>query len=298
VETEREESGEDELEPLAPVRSLADVVERVRARRGPVQLAGLRGAAGALVAARLVGALAPRAALALAPDSKRADVLLEDLRVALGEPPPEEGGRVRPFPRHDTAPYDRFSPQPFVTAQRMDVLYRLLDPGAGPTLVVAPWTALALRVPARAAVRARTLRVEAGQTLEREAFLAALALGGYTRQALVEERGEFAVRGGIVDFFPPERARPLRVELLGDEVESLREFDPASQRSEAALGRAVIPPARELLFDRALAVERNIVDCLLEDREVGLILETAPDRAAVENPICLGPRCSDRCAFG
>ncbi|HEX2484544.1 MAG TPA: transcription-repair coupling factor, partial [Myxococcota bacterium] len=248
---------EAEEEPLAPVRSLPDVVKRVRARRGAVQIAGLRGAAGAVVGAHLAQALAPPAVLALAPDSKRADVLLEDLRVALGEPPPEEGGRVRPFPRHDTAPYDRFSPQPFVTAQRMDVLHRLLEAPAAGIVVVAPWTALALRVPARAALRARTLRVAVGQRLEREAFLAALAQVGYARQSLVEERGEFAVRGGIVDFFPPERARPLRIELLGDDVESLREFDPASQRSEVSLERAVVPPARELLFDRALAVERG-----------------------------------------
>jgi transcription-repair coupling factor (superfamily II helicase) len=193
--------------------------------------------------------------LFLAADSKRSDVLLEDLRSALGEPPPEEGGRVRPFPRHDSAPYDRFSPQPFVTAQRMDVLYRLLA-GERP-IVVAPWTALALRVPARKAVEARSLRIAAGQTLERDALAASLALAGYTRQPLVEERGEFAVRGGIVDFFPPQRARPVRIELLGDEVESLREFDPASQRSEAPLERVVAPPARELLFDRELVVERG-----------------------------------------
>ena len=105
-------------------------------------------------------------------------------------------------------------------------------------------------------MRARALRVERGARLERDALAAALVLAGYARQPLVEERGEFAVRGGIVDFFPPQRARPVRVELLGDEVESLREFDPASQRSEAALARVVAAPARELLFDRDLVVER------------------------------------------
>jgi len=98
--------------------------------------------------------------------------------------------------------------------------------------------------------------VERGAHLERDVLAAALVLAGYTRQPLVEERGEFAVRGGIVDFFPPQRARPVRVELLGDEVEALREFDPASQRSEAALQRVVAAPARELLFDRDLVVER------------------------------------------
>jgi len=265
---QRSEGGESEGPgPQAPVRALADLVERVGGRRGPVEIAGLRGAAGAVVGAHLVRALATGPVLALAPDAKRADLLLEDLRVALGEAPPEEGGRVRPFPRHDTAPYDRFSPQAFVTAQRMEVLHRLADPGAPPPVVVAPWTALALRVPARAALRARSVRIEVGQALERESFLAALALAGYVRQPLVEERGEFAVRGGIVDFFPPERARPLRIELLGDEVESLREFDPASQRSEAALAGAVVPPARELLFDRDLVVERGPALRALAERQ-------------------------------
>jgi transcription-repair coupling factor (superfamily II helicase) len=201
----------------------------------------------------------------LAADSKRADVLQEDLRAALGEPPADQGGRVRAFPRPDTAPYDRFSPQAFVTAQRMDVLYRLLastEPpegaeAAAPPVVVAPWTALAQRVPARSAVRARSLHVAAGAEVERDALAAALALAGYLRQPLVEERGEFAVRGGIVDFFPPQRARPVRIELLGDTVESIREFDPASQRSEATLPHVVAPPARELLFDRELVVERG-----------------------------------------
>jgi transcription-repair coupling factor (superfamily II helicase) len=248
------EQGAPELPGLAPVRDLGDVAERVRRRRGAVQLVGLRGAAGAVVGARLALAHGAAPLLFLAADSKRADVLLEDLRSALGEPPAEEGGRVRPFPRHDSAPYDRFSPQPFVTAQRMDVLYRLLA-GERP-VVVAPWTALALRVPARSAVEARSLRIAKGALLDREKLTAALALAGYTRQPLVEERGEFAVRGGIVDFFPPQRARPVRIELLGDEVESLREFDPASQRSEAPLEAVVAPPARELLFDRDLVVDR------------------------------------------
>jgi transcription-repair coupling factor (superfamily II helicase) len=251
-----------------PGRDLADVAARVRLRRGAVQLAGLRGAEGAVVGARLAQAAAGRPALFLAPDSKRADVLLDDLRAALAEPPAEEGGRVRPFPRHDTPPYDRFSPQPFVTAQRMDVLYRLLGDEPPPPIVVASWTALALRVPARAAVRARSLRLAVGGSLERDALATGLVLAGYARQPLVEERGEFAVRGGIVDIFPPQRARPVRIELLGDEIESIREFDPASQRSEAPIAAVVAPPARELLFDRELIVERGPALRALAERQV------------------------------
>ena len=251
---------------------LREVALRASRRAGPLRLTGLRGAARAAVGARLVEAHGERPAIFLAASAKEADALLDDLRTALGEPPPESGGRVRAFPRHDTLPYDRFSPQPFVVAQRMDVLYRWLAsaPGAPDAsgirsapnrepapIVVAPWTALALRVPSRELVRARSVHLEVGQTIDRDALVETLVAAGYARMPIVEERGELAVRGGILDLFPPQRARPLRIELFGDDVESIREFDPASQRSERTLDHAVAPPARELLLDRALLVDRS-----------------------------------------
>ena len=209
--------------------------------------------------ARLIEACDGATVLFVAPDSKKADTLAQDLRIALGDPPAEQGGRVREFPRHDTAPYDRFSPQPFVTAQRMEVLHRLLEAGTGgaPPVIVAPWTALAARLPSRAAVAAHSVRLDVGAELDRDALVASLVGAGYTRQSLVEERGEIAVRGGILDFFPPQRARPVRLELVGDEIESIREFDPASQRSEGGLECVIAAPPRELLFDRALVVTRG-----------------------------------------
>ena len=270
---------------LAARRSeLAGLAAAVRGREAPVYWSGLRGAARAVVGARLVEAHAGVPALFLAPTAKEADALLEDLRTALGEPPPEEGGRVRPYPRHDTGPYDRFSPQAFVTAQRMDVLHRLLaatggDGSEAPPVVVAPWTALLLRVPARSVVRERSVRLGVGDNIDRDALVATLVGAGYARQPLVEERGEIAVRGGIVDLFPPQRARPLRVELLGDEVESIREFDAASQRTEGKLDRMVAPPARELVAQRDVVVERGAALRALaehqglEPREVDALLD-------------------------
>ena len=237
-------------------KSLDEIVERAIARRGALRLTGLRGAGRALVAARLVLAEPDRCALYLAADARSADAAAEDLRVLLGEPPAEQGGRVRPFPRPDTLPYDRFSPQPFLTAQRMDVLYRLLAEREG-LVVVAPWTALALRVPSRDAVRTHAVEIEVGKPVDRDELVARLVGAGYARMPLVEERGELAVRGGIVDLFPPQRARPVRIELLGDDVESIREFDPASQRSQERLGRVVAPPPRELLPDRALLIDQG-----------------------------------------
>jgi transcription-repair coupling factor (superfamily II helicase) len=250
-------------DPDTRLRDLADVVARVASREGLVRLTGLRGAAKAVVGARLVAAHAGRPVLFVTPTAKAGDALLEDLRTALAEPPPEEGGRVRPFPRHDTVPYDRFSPQPFLVAQRMDVLHRWLacqtpgDASEPAPVVVAPWTALALRVPTRARIAARSVRLAVGEEVERDALVETLVAAGYARQPLVEERGEIALRGGILDVFPPNRARPVRVELLGDTIESIREFDPASQRSQKPIDACVAPPPRELLVDREWVVLRG-----------------------------------------
>jgi transcription-repair coupling factor (superfamily II helicase) len=243
-------------------QGLEKLARELLSREAAVRLTGLRGAARAVAAAELARAHGDRPLLVLVPSAKAGDRFAEDLRTALGEP---EEGRVRPFPRHDTHPYERFSPQPFVVAHRMDVLYRWLASaragsamaGEPAPVVVAPWTALSLRVPSRDAVRARCVHLEVGQTLDRDALVQTLLSAGYARMPLVEERGELAVRGGILDLFPPQRARPVRVELLGDEVESIREFDPASQRSQEKLGYAVAPPPRELLFDRGLVIRRS-----------------------------------------
>jgi transcription-repair coupling factor (superfamily II helicase) len=252
-------------EPVIGFEALEDLAGQVLARSRTVRLTGLRGAARAVTVARLVKAHGDRPLLVLTPNSKAADAFEADLRGALGEAGP--GGRVRSFPRHDTHPYERFSPQPFVVAQRMDVLYRWLAnpaPGADTPaarepapVVVAPWTALAARVPAREVVRAKTVHLEVGQVLDRDRLVEVFVGAGYQRMPLVEERGELAVRGHVLDLYPPHRELPLRIELLGDEVESLREFDPASQRSQESLSYAVAPPPRELLFDRSLVIERG-----------------------------------------
>ncbi len=236
------------------------LVRRVLGRERSLRIGGLRGAARALVTARLAALHGDRPLLVLVPDSKAADGFADDLRAHLGEA--ESGGRVRPFPHHDVHPYERFSPQPFVVAQRMDLLYRWLatNSGAGvepAPIAVAPWTALDLRVPSRETVRGKSVHLEVGQTLDRDALVEVLLSAGYQRMPLVEERGELAVRGHVLDLFPPHRERPIRVELLGDDVEQLREFDPASQRSEASLSYVVAPPPREILFDRSLVIDRG-----------------------------------------
>lgn len=240
--------------------TIQHLCEQAAERETPLRLAGLRGSASVLVAAEAVRTSHAPAHLLLAPTSRIADQWLAELRVALGER--EHESRVFAFPSHDTLPYERFSPQGFVLAQRTAVLYRLLLAGgpqgraASAPVAVAPWTALAPRLPSRDGLRSRTVHLEVGQRIDRDAFCVQLETAGYRRMPLVEECSEYAVRGGIVDVFAPAYPWPLRLELLGDELESIRGFDPASQRSQQSLSHAVLSPPRELLFDREGVLDR------------------------------------------
>ena len=243
------------------LKSLEEISRKLSSREGPVRLSGLKGGARPAALAELARAHGDRPMLVIAPSSKACDALADDLRSLLGGDDGEAAARIKSFPRHDTLPYERFSPQPFVVVQRMELLYRWLsDAGesapAAP-ITVAPWTALTLRVPSRDAVRAATVHLEVGHEIDRDTLIDRLVQAGYARMAIVEERGEVAIRGGILDIFPPHTALPLRVELLGDEVESIREFDPATQRSQEKLDRAAAPPPRELLFSRERVIDRG-----------------------------------------
>ncbi len=105
--------------------TLDDLSKRLHERETPARIVGLRGAARAVAVAHLARAHGNRPVLVLVPTAKAGDAFVEDLQAALGESPEE--GRLRAFPRYDTQPYERFSPQPFLVAQRMDVLYRWLS---------------------------------------------------------------------------------------------------------------------------------------------------------------------------
>jgi len=233
------------------------------------RLTGLRGASKRVVASHLIRAHGDRVVVYVTPHSRAADSAIVALRGLLGERNGES--RIRSFPRHDTLPFDRFSPQPFLVSQRMEVLHRLQRATRGapgnpdssdasdgpPPIIVAPRAALSLLVPSRDRLLRSTLRISVGESLDRDVLVARLVGLGYQRMALVEEPGEIAVRGDIIDVFPPQAATPLRIELWGDEVDSIRSFDPASQRSQAKCSTALLPPPRELLFDRESVIDRS-----------------------------------------
>ncbi len=153
------------------------------------------------------------------------------------------------FPALDTLPFDRVGPGEEATRQRLRTLVRLL--AGSPGVVVTALPALLRPTLAPAWLAARQLRLVPGATLPLERVVAELAALGYRRESAVTLPGEFARRGGIVDAFPLDRARPWRAEWVGDVVDGLWSIDPESQASRAGLPSVAVTPARELPLDPA-----------------------------------------------
>jgi transcription-repair coupling factor (superfamily II helicase) len=193
--------------------------------------------------------LAERAAplLVVTPRTSEAEALADGLGAFLGE------GRVAVFPAWETLPHERLSPQPATVGRRLAVLDRLVRPEAHDEPL------LAVVAPVRAALQPMdpALGTRAPITLDErwvgfDDLVEGLAALGYTRTPQVESRGEFAVRGFIVDVFPTAGDHAVRVEFFGDDVESLRTFGVGDQRTIEPVERVVVDPARELVLDQGL----------------------------------------------
>ena len=149
------------------------------------------------------------------------------------------------FPRWETLPYEATAPHVGLIARRMNALHQIRTLPAAK--VVTSVDALMQRLmPVDTFVRTM-LTFKVGAAIERETLTAGLLRLGYRRVSVVEIPGEFSIRGGIVDIFSTAYTEPLRVEFLGETVESLRLFDPATQKSTAKMDRAIVLPAREYL---------------------------------------------------
>ncbi|WP_405617092.1 transcription-repair coupling factor [Streptomyces sp. NBC_01511] len=209
----------------------------------------------------LVGppAARPFAVAALARDAGRTVLAVtatgreaEDLAAALRSLLPPDS--VAEFPSWETLPHERLSPRSDTVGRRLAVLRRLAhpradDPGAGPVgVVVAPIRSV-LQPQVKGLGDLEPVSLRGGGTADLNEVTRALAAAAYSRVELVEKRGEFAVRGGILDVFPPTEEHPLRVEFWGDDIEEIRYFKVADQRSlEVAEHGLWAPPCRELLL--------------------------------------------------
>jgi len=180
--------------------------------------------------------------------SEQAEALYQDLRFFFGESDatPLLERRVSLFPAYGVEPFAEVSPPPEIVAQRIEALFQLQQ-GKQP-LVVAPVEALLQKVAPRKSLGERWKYLAVGEELDREALARELVDWGYRRVGLVEDCGDLAVRGAVVDVFPPAHGAPVRLELEGDRIVSLHSFDPATQRSLAALSEVLILPVREFLL--------------------------------------------------
>ncbi|MGP4112241.1 transcription-repair coupling factor [Streptomyces sp. 4N509B] len=176
----------------------------------------------------------------------------EDLAAALRSLLPPDG--VVEYPAWETLPHERLSPRADTVGRRLAVLRRLAhpsadDPTAGPVSVVVAPIRSVLQPQVRGLGELRPVALRSGDSADLGEITEALAAAAYSRVELVEKRGEFAVRGGILDVFPPTEEHPLRVEFWGDDVEEIRYFKVADQRSlEVADHGLWAPPCRELLL--------------------------------------------------
>ncbi|ODT63717.1 MAG: transcription-repair coupling factor, partial [Phenylobacterium sp. SCN 69-14] len=156
------------------------------------------------------------------------------------------------FPAWDCLPYDRIGPSAGVAAERMTALARLAKgmDAKKPALLVTTVPALLQRVPPRSAVEGAAYSATVGNVVEIADLERYFAINGYQRASTVSERGEFAIRGGVIDVFPPNADEPVRLDLFGDTLESIRAFDPETQRSTRQLKDISLLPVSEALLDK------------------------------------------------
>ncbi|MHB8720317.1 MAG: transcription-repair coupling factor [Steroidobacteraceae bacterium] len=197
----------------------------------------LYGAAAALAIAE--GAAQAHAPLiVIAQSSREAEALSDEIRFFAGS-----GMTVRVFPDLETLPYDGFSAHPDITSSRLATLAELPRARRGVWLVAID--TLLQRLAPRSYVEAYSLKVHVGETLDLEALRAQLASAGYAAVTQVVAHGEFAVRGSLIDVFPMGSDTPYRIDMLDRDVDSIRRFDPDTQRSLEKLDRIELLPARE-----------------------------------------------------
>lgn len=199
------------------------------------------GASAALCLAEF--AAEPQLLVVLTEDTAQASTLARELPFFL---PPE--CEIMQLPDWETLPYDNFSPHQDIVSERLRTLFQL--PQAQRGVLVVPMPALMQRLPPRHYIQANSLLLSEGQSLDSDGLRQALVKSGYGLVDTVFEHGEFAVRGSLIDIFPMGSKLPLRIDLLDDEIDTLRCFDPETQRTVEKLGAVELLPAREFPLDK------------------------------------------------
>jgi transcription-repair coupling factor (superfamily II helicase) len=209
----------------------------------------------------LAAQLAVRQSLVVvvAADDAAARELESDIRFFIGgERDATELDAIAPLPGIDVSPYADLSPDRSCIVERVATLYRLTKPELRPRVVVTSAEALARRTLAPQELANRGLTIKQGDTIDRDQVAALLVAGGWARTPVVDEPGTFALRGGVIDVYAPLAPHPVRIELFGDEVESLRWFDAESQRTLRQVDHVHLHPVRETITTGARDVRTRL----------------------------------------
>jgi transcription-repair coupling factor (superfamily II helicase) len=230
-----------EVRGLQRARSWRDG-EEVKTGAGRIRVSGLTPTGKALFSTLLHRA-ASRAIVFVVSDNRAVDELLPVLRSLA-----DLSGAVSPdaivgLPAYDVVPFENLSPHPEIQEARASALWKIATGAAEIVITTHAATAMRLREGNFYADLAKVIR--RGETIDPDRLLEHLRLAGYSQVDVVEMPGEFAHRGGLLDIYPPELDRPVRIEFFGDEVESIRKFDPETQRSAAVTDEIVLLPLTE-----------------------------------------------------
>ena len=181
----------------------------------------------------------------IARDDKRMSAMAEALAFFAPDVP------VIKFPAWDCLPYDRVSPNADVAAARMATLAALVHDMPTGFVLLTTMNAATQRIPARGILKEAAFRAEVGRRIDEAALRNFLVRMGFTQAPTVMEPGDYAIRGGIIDIFPPGHASPVRLDLFGDVLDGARRFDVATQRTTEKLGMIELAPVSEVILDDA-----------------------------------------------
>ncbi|MEM9709168.1 MAG: transcription-repair coupling factor [Pseudomonadota bacterium] len=181
----------------------------------------------------------------VARDDRRLQAMADALAITAPDLP------VLRFPGWDCLPYDRVSPNADISAARMATLAGLLAGGPERFILLTTLNAATQRIPARAVLGQASFAAHVGDRIDEAALRAFLVRMGFVQSPTVTEPGDYAVRGGIIDIYPPGETGPIRLDLFGDVLDGARRFDPVSQRTTEKLDRVELAPVSEVILDDA-----------------------------------------------
>ncbi|MBT5676291.1 MAG: transcription-repair coupling factor, partial [Rhodospirillaceae bacterium] len=214
-------------------------------RPGSVSLGGMPEGYDALIMGCLARLAAPTPLLYVAPDDAR----LANARECLAFFAPDV--ECISIPAWDCLPYDRVSPRNDLVSERISSLVTLAAGDKGARVVLVTVNALLQRVPPRESLAKAAFSLKKGAELDTDALFAYLQSNGFSRGGTVMEAGDYAVRGGIIDIFPPGAPEPVRLDLFGETLEAIKTFDPVSQRSDGTLKSLQLVPVSEVVLNDA-----------------------------------------------